>query len=77
MAVVRLTPNRGVMAAAIENEVRHGMVAGNAREVEIDPVIALVNDREIDPVSASVIGPVPTIEIRTPPVLSLSTIAQA
>ena len=92
MAVVRLTPNRGVMAAAIENEVRHGMVAGNVREVEIDPVIGLVivipinpesgsaiasvNDREIDPVSASVTGPVPTIEIRTPPVLSLSTIAQ-
>ncbi len=92
MAVVRHTPNRGVMAAAIENEVRHGMVAGNAREVEIDPVIGLVivipinpesgsaiasvNDREIDPVSASVTGPVPTIEIRTPPVRSLSTIAQ-
>ena len=42
MAVVRLTPNRGVMAAAIENEVRHGMVAGNSREVVIDPAIGLV-----------------------------------
>ena len=68
MAVVRHTPNRGVMAAAIENEVRHGMVAGNSREVVIDPaiglvivipinpesgsVIASVNDREIDPVIA-------------------------
>ena len=51
MAVVRLTPNRGVMAAAIENEVRHGMVAGNAREVEIDPVIHLVIVIPINPES--------------------------
>ena len=108
MAVVPPTPNRGVMAAATENEVRHGMVAGNSREVVIDQaiglvivipinpesgsIIASVNDRgivlvierEIDPVIASVIvrkngsviGPVPTVETRTPSVRSLKTIAQ-
>ena len=51
MAVVRPTPNRGVMAAAIENEVRHGMVAGNGREVVIDPAIGLVIVIPINPES--------------------------
>ena len=53
MAVVRLTPNRGVMAAAIENAVRHGMVVGNGREVVIDPAIGLVSALVIDPVIGS------------------------
>ena len=72
------------MAAAIEIDVRQGMVAGNGREVVIDPAIGLLIVIPINPESASVIarksgsviGPVLSIETRTSPVRSLKTIAQ-
>ena len=84
-AVVPPMPNPVVMAAVFATGARHGMVAGSAPAVEIDPATGLViapqtdskSDQEIAPESASEIVPVPSIESRTPFVRSLRTTAPA
>jgi len=87
-AVVPPMPNPVVMAAVFATGARHGMAAGSAPVVEIDPatglVIALpidsesaqVSDQEIAPESGSEIVPVLSIEIRAPSVRRLRTIAR-
>ena len=92
MAVARPMPNLIVMAAAFAIGARHGMAAGRARAVEIDPETALViapqidsesvqeidpeSVQEIAPESGLEIAPVPSIEIRAPSDQTLRTIAQ-
>ena len=80
-------PNPVVMAAVFATGARHGMVAGSAPAVEIDPATGLViapqtdsrsdqeSDQEIAPESASEIVPVLSTEIRAPSVRRLRTIA--
>ena len=53
MVVVPPMPNLGVMAAAIANDARHGMEAGNRHEVVTDPVTASLSVPVIDPVIGS------------------------
>ena len=86
-AVVPPMPNPVVMAAVFATGARHGMVAGSAPAVEIDPATGLViapqtdsksdqeSDQEIAPESASEIVPVLSTEIRAPSVRRLRTIA--
>ena len=112
MAVVPPMPSLDVTVAGIANDARHGMEAGNSREVVIDPIIGLVSALVIDPIiglvsalvidpviglvivsvieavidlenasviarkSGSAIAPVPSTEIRTPPVRTFKTTAQ-
>ena len=53
MVVVPPTPNQGVMAAVIANDVLHGMESGTSREVVTGPVTALLSVPVIDPVIGS------------------------
>ena len=112
MAVVPPMPSLDVTVAGIANDARHGMEAGNSREVVIDPIIGLVSALVIDPIiglvsvlvidliiglvivsvsalvidlenasviarkSGSAIAPVPSTEIRTPPVRTFQTTDQ-
>ena len=92
MAVVPPMPSLDVTVAGIANDARHGMEAGNSREAVIDPIIGLVSalvivsviESVIDLENASVIArksgsaiaPVPSTEIRTPPVRTFKTTAQ-
>ena len=57
MAVARPMPNLIVMAAAFAIGARHGMAAGRARAVEIDPETALVIAPQIDSESVQEIDP--------------------
>ena len=92
MAVVRPMPRPAQMATVIAANALHGMAAGSAPGVEIDPAIGLVSGLgialviglQIDqrsalaiaPEIASAIAPVPSTAIRTPFVRSLRTTAQ-
>ena len=83
-AVVPPMPNPVVMEAVFATGARHGMAAGSARALEIDPATGLVialqidseSDQESAPESASEIVPVLSIEIRAPSVRRLRRIAQ-
>jgi len=57
MAVARPMPNLIVMTAAFAIGARHGMAAGRARAVEIDPETALVIAPQIDSESVQEIDP--------------------